>query len=83
MNNTVYFYFCTACRNYQANADLDAHTPAHEAAIIAGDERLSSQYQLSFYRDLGETMFTCECCKARTFGERHMYAGKPRTQGDS
>ena len=78
MSNTVYFYFCAQCANYVSNDEIEDMPIMKETAMFSGVGVLTRDYHLSAAKELpGETWFTCECCKARCFGERHLYAGKP------
>lgn len=78
MSSNVYFYFCLSCRNYISNDEIDDMPIMQETAMFSGFAVLSRDYQLSFDKTLpGETWFTCECCRARCFSERYLYAGKP------
>lgn len=76
--SNVYFYFCSQCANYISNDEIEDMSVPKEVAMYSGFGVLSRDYHLSAYKvSDGETWFTCECCKARCFGERHMYAGTP------
>jgi hypothetical protein len=80
--SNVYFYFCAQCANYLSNDEIEDMPIMQETAMFSGAGVLRSQYHLSMDKTLeGETWFTCECCKARCFSERQLYAGTKIQEG--
>lgn len=72
------FSLCTTCRDYVSNDDIAAMPIEQETAMFCGVAALRQTHApLSYVSTSTESSFKCECCKVRTFGERHTYEAKP------